>query len=172
MNYKKLEEAIAKKFIAWPLPPSVRADDCATKQNSAHRCGTNLLSYAEAMQMAREVVIPALNELLGESENVGQKQTTLPPELEGIHRLPDDAPTHGNDSYRKKLNVQPGQYYRYLKPGEVANRYTDDVLCHDLDDNHYPLRTTSWQEVYGWDGVTVAPYMTIRRRVNPPWIKS
>jgi hypothetical protein len=59
-DYKKLEEEIANKFLAWPLPSSVRSDDCVTMQNCTHRSGTNLLTYNEALQMAREVVTPLL----------------------------------------------------------------------------------------------------------------
>lgn len=50
---------MAEAFLRWPLPDSVRADDCACRQGSG-RIGTNLLSYPEAVQMIKEVVAPNL----------------------------------------------------------------------------------------------------------------
>lgn len=50
---------IADSFLRWPLPESVCADLCATKQGPG-RTGTNLLSCTEARQMLREVVAPKL----------------------------------------------------------------------------------------------------------------
>lgn len=68
---------LAEAFIRWPLPESVCADLCATKQGP-DRVGTNLLSYPEALAMMRELVTPLLDrreaelvrlkELLGEAQ--------------------------------------------------------------------------------------------------------
>lgn len=52
-------KVLADAFLRWPLPESVCADLCATKQQ-AGRIGTNLLSFVEAEQMMREVVLPLL----------------------------------------------------------------------------------------------------------------
>ncbi len=47
---------MVNRFLTWPLPESVCADLCATKQGAPHRSGTNLLSYTEARQMLAHVV--------------------------------------------------------------------------------------------------------------------
>lgn len=46
---------LAEAFLRWPLPDSVCADLCATKQGPG-RFGTNLLSYVEAKQMFEQVL--------------------------------------------------------------------------------------------------------------------
>lgn len=48
--------ALADKFLAWPLPDSVCADFCATQQNAPHRVGTNLLTAIEAKQMIEHLL--------------------------------------------------------------------------------------------------------------------
>ena len=42
---------LVDRFLSWPLPASVRADDCASIQGYKYRSGTNLLSADEARQM-------------------------------------------------------------------------------------------------------------------------
>lgn len=46
-------------FLRWPLPDSVCADGCATRQGPG-RVGTNLLSAVEAKAMLEAVVMPKL----------------------------------------------------------------------------------------------------------------
>ncbi len=46
---------LAEAFLRWPLPESVCADLCATKQGPG-RVGTNLLSYVEAKQMFEQLL--------------------------------------------------------------------------------------------------------------------
>lgn len=46
---------MAESFLRWPLPESVCADLCATKQGPG-RVGTNLLSLIEARQMFEYVL--------------------------------------------------------------------------------------------------------------------
>ena len=55
------------RFLAWPLPGSVRSDDCATKQGHPGRTGTTLLTADEARQMLEYVLrpIPVASEDLG-----------------------------------------------------------------------------------------------------------
>lgn len=58
-NAQRLEEAIetmTNAFLRWPLPESVCADLCATKQGPG-RIGTNLLTFTEANQMIRAIVV-------------------------------------------------------------------------------------------------------------------
>lgn len=57
----ELAEKIAEAFIRWPLPESVCADPCATRQGPG-RFGTNLLSWIEAKQMAEQVILPLLKD--------------------------------------------------------------------------------------------------------------
>ncbi len=59
MDSEQLAHELAEAFIRWPLPESVCSDLCATKQGPG-RIGTNLLSYVEARQMMREVVLPKI----------------------------------------------------------------------------------------------------------------
>ena len=54
----RLKEMV-DRFLAWPLPYSVCADGCATRQQ-AGRIGTNLLTADEAMTMLKHVLEPAL----------------------------------------------------------------------------------------------------------------
>lgn len=55
----RVNEALVKllvdRFLAWPLPVSVCADGCATKQQLG-RSGTNLLTAEEARQMFQYVL--------------------------------------------------------------------------------------------------------------------
>jgi hypothetical protein len=45
---------LVDRFLAWPLPKSVRSDPCVTMTHYAHsRSGTNLLTADEARQMFR-----------------------------------------------------------------------------------------------------------------------
>lgn len=46
---------LAEAFLRWPLPETVCADLCATKQGPG-RVGTNLLSYSEAKQMFEQLL--------------------------------------------------------------------------------------------------------------------
>ncbi|WP_066723493.1 hypothetical protein [Sphingomonas pituitosa] len=49
--------AMAERFCAWPLPPEVCADSCATIKGHPHqRHGTNLLTVAQAEDMLRHVL--------------------------------------------------------------------------------------------------------------------
>ncbi len=50
---------LANEFLRWPLPESVCADLCATKQGPG-RVGTNLLSFVEAQQMFNDLVMGKL----------------------------------------------------------------------------------------------------------------
>lgn len=44
-------DALADRFLAWPLPESVCSDLCVTDRSYPHRSGTNLLTVVEARQM-------------------------------------------------------------------------------------------------------------------------
>jgi len=52
---EKLVGELVDKFLAWPLPNSVCADLCATKQGYPHRSGTTLLNATEAKQMVEHL---------------------------------------------------------------------------------------------------------------------
>src|SRR3989442_11525 len=55
MNKVQIQHLV-DAFLAWPLPPSVRSDDCATVQGYPSRIGTNLLTADEARQMFEHVL--------------------------------------------------------------------------------------------------------------------
>lgn len=61
MTPEETIDQLAHAFLRWPLPESVCADLCATRQGP-DRVGTNLLSLDEARQMFRDVVGPVLRE--------------------------------------------------------------------------------------------------------------
>ncbi len=44
-------QLLVDRFLRWPLPASVRSDDCACIQGYPHRIGTNLLTAIEAKEM-------------------------------------------------------------------------------------------------------------------------
>lgn len=67
-----ISDKIAEAFIKWPLPESVNADLCATKQGPG-RIGTNLLSYDEAHQMAQEVVLPIVTKFINDASQNRQR---------------------------------------------------------------------------------------------------
>lgn len=49
--------ALAERFCAWPIPPEVCVDSCATIKDHPHqRHGTNLLTVAQAEDMLRHVL--------------------------------------------------------------------------------------------------------------------
>jgi hypothetical protein len=56
---EQLVDDLASAFLRWPLPDSVAADLCTMKPQPG-RIGTNLLSYVEAREMFRALVLPAL----------------------------------------------------------------------------------------------------------------
>jgi hypothetical protein len=49
-------QALANRFLAWPLPASVRSDPVAMIPNTPHRTGTTLLTADEARQMFEHVL--------------------------------------------------------------------------------------------------------------------
>lgn len=51
-------KALVNRFLSWPLPASVRCDDCATERGYPNRIGTNLLTASEAEAMLRHVLAP------------------------------------------------------------------------------------------------------------------
>lgn len=69
-------DELANNFLRWPLPRSVCADPCATKQDEG-RVGTNLLSFVEARQMMADVVLPVLAKLVGENGRLESVVTEL-----------------------------------------------------------------------------------------------
>jgi hypothetical protein len=64
---------MAEAFLWWPLPDSVCADLCATKQGPG-RAGTNLLSYTEAKQMFEHVLANIRDEPTRESAGATQSK--------------------------------------------------------------------------------------------------
>ena len=52
----KVTDDMVNRFLSWPLPESVCADLCATKQGYPHRIGTTLLTADEARQMLEHVM--------------------------------------------------------------------------------------------------------------------
>lgn len=54
-NSMKITDAMVDRFLQWPMPESVCADLCATKQQTG-RVGTNLLTAIEARQMLEYVL--------------------------------------------------------------------------------------------------------------------
>ncbi|MDE2104237.1 MAG: hypothetical protein KGL39_43775 [Patescibacteria group bacterium] len=57
---KEFVSRLVDRFLQWPLPESVCADLCATKQQ-AGRIGTNLLTATEAKEMIEYLLGPALS---------------------------------------------------------------------------------------------------------------
>jgi hypothetical protein len=49
-------EEMVTRFLTWPLPASVCADEVATIPNRPHRTGTTLLTAIEARQMLEHVL--------------------------------------------------------------------------------------------------------------------
>ncbi len=62
MSKNPLIDAMVDDFLKWPLPDSVCADGCATKQGPG-RIGTNLLTAVEAKAMFESVVQPKIAKL-------------------------------------------------------------------------------------------------------------
>lgn len=56
-----LLEAMTNAFLRCPLPATVSSDLCVTTPDAKHRSGTNLLTYPEAEEMLRAVVLPLLS---------------------------------------------------------------------------------------------------------------
>lgn len=52
---KRMVEA----FLCWPIPSSVRPDDCVMDRDYPHRRGTNLLTADEATQMVKHILSAA-----------------------------------------------------------------------------------------------------------------
>lgn len=48
-------DAMAQRFLSWPLPVDVCADAVACQQGAPHRTGTTLLTHAQARQMIEYV---------------------------------------------------------------------------------------------------------------------
>lgn len=67
-------KALVDRFLAWPLPASVRSDACVTQDYPHARSGTNLLTSDEARQM--------IEHLLGQ-QPVAECTCGAPPEGDG-----------------------------------------------------------------------------------------
>jgi len=65
---KEIED-MTNAFLQWPLPESVCADLCATKQAKG-RVGTNLLSFTEARAMFETIAGPKVAELKAQREDM------------------------------------------------------------------------------------------------------
>lgn len=64
-TYDVVAGELAEAFLRWNLPKTVCADYCTTypvasDSPALQRVGTNLLSYTEAKQMMRDLVVPKL----------------------------------------------------------------------------------------------------------------
>lgn len=55
----KAIDELVNRFLAWPLPQSVRSDPCVIDKEYPHRIGTNLLTADEARQMFEHVLVGA-----------------------------------------------------------------------------------------------------------------
>ena len=60
VDTERLLNQMAEAFIKWPLPSTLHADTCASDPDYPHRTGTNLMSYTEAKEMFRAVVLPLI----------------------------------------------------------------------------------------------------------------
>ena len=58
VEYTNIMGAMVDRFLSWPLPVDVRADDCACKPSTG-RTGTNLLTADQARQMLEHVLADA-----------------------------------------------------------------------------------------------------------------
>jgi hypothetical protein len=102
IQQEKLEAAmgrIANAFLKWELPESVRADPCATSPDPrGYRTGTNLLTFVEAMEMARAVVLPVMKEVIFEystPDEPGEVFRHAGTEKRGDHINPETHPFRG-----------------------------------------------------------------------------
>ncbi len=72
----KAVEEITNSFLRWPLPDSVCADGCATKQGPG-RVGTNLLTYTETKQMINDLVRPILEKQKAQQTRINTLESAL-----------------------------------------------------------------------------------------------
>lgn len=82
-------------FLRWPLPDSVCADSCTTKQGLG-RVGTNLLTAVEAKAMFEAIVLPKLAELEAANARQAAALATLPVDKitrAALEAIRDDAPS-------------------------------------------------------------------------------
>lgn len=94
MSKPTLIDSMVDDFLRWPLPDSVCADGCATKQGPG-RVGTNLLSAVEAKAMFEAIVQPKIDAMedstihqRDEAENAADKLASI------ILNEPIDWPDH------------------------------------------------------------------------------
>ena len=58
MGWPDALSTLVDRFLMWPLPKSVRSDQCVTMDYAFPRSGTNLLSADEAKQMVEYLLAP------------------------------------------------------------------------------------------------------------------
>lgn len=125
-------EKLVQRFLTWPLPYSVCADLCATKQQSG-RTGTNLLSAVEAEQML---------------EHVLSMTATNPSLLPGIAReLADRIYRYGTDNIlmRSETDLVSTALRAYAERGGVGLSVREaDVIAAAVQ--LVPLLEAGWDE--------------------------
>ena len=100
----KVTDEMVNRFLSWPLPASVRSDDCATVQGYPHRSGTTLLTADEARQMLEHVLQDGA--ALTEAVRSEARWTPVAKEIADmrINEVAGDLPIFAQD--------ESGQWYR------------------------------------------------------------
>ena len=102
-------QLLVDRFLRWPLPASVRSDDCACIQGYPHRIGTNLLTATEAEAMLRFVLdAPASAAALPEHRE-DRRAPRLPTEaiIEAFQMEGRFSRREAQDMYEKLIEALP-----------------------------------------------------------------
>lgn len=101
---KKELKKLVDRFLSWPLPKSVCADVCATIHGYEHpRCGTNLLTAAEAKQMLEHVLAEQLAHPLVSDEAL---KSRLGPSLSEQLAAQDELSTAKNVAASREADLE------------------------------------------------------------------
>lgn len=77
MTREAVMQMLVNKFLAWPLPPTVCSDLCATKQDYPHRSGTTLLSAGETRQMVEHLFTEIVDQSIAQRETIARLEGEL-----------------------------------------------------------------------------------------------
>ena len=138
---------MVNRFLRWPLPDSVRADDCATIQGYKDRSGTTLLTADEARQMLEYVLAaPQPTDATLDAQSRQARGDGLPGDAVAAHRMSLlNENLSAVDKFIEDYECDAGDDGYYLPTEDERALISDAIHGLHADDNF--VRTfNAWQD--------------------------
>lgn len=136
MTREAVMQMLVNKFLAWPLPPTVCSDLCATKQDYPHRSGTTLLSAGETRQMVEHLFTEIVDQSIAQRETIARLEGELakwerPFDADMLNEMKAQA-SHGNSlaaqqAYINALEHGVKHLQTRLTASEAAKKWTREM---------------------------------------------